>query len=125
MHSGSSRLVAVVDDDEAVRDSLRFLLEIAGHSVATYASASQFLHDAPIGDLACIIVDQHMPGQTGLQLIAELRAQGVRLPVALITGSPSADLVRLASELNVTKVMEKPLDDDMLLNFIEHCSDWF
>lgn len=120
MHDGSHRLVAVVDDDDAVRDSLRFLLEIAGYSVATYGSAAAFLHDAPLDDLACLVVDQHMPEQTGLQLVSQLRSQGVTLPVALITGSPSPDLIRLAGELNVASVMEKPLDDDALLEFIEH-----
>jgi FixJ family two-component response regulator len=119
MPDGSHRLVAVVDDDDAVRDSLRFLLEIAGHQVATYGSAAQFLHEAPIGELACLVVDQHMPEQTGLQLVSQLRAQGVTLPVALITGSPSPDLIRLAGELDVAMVMEKPLDDDLLLDFIE------
>ena len=123
MHNGPHRLVAVVDDDDAVRDSLRFLLEIAGFSVATYGSAAQFLHEAPIAELACLVVDQHMPDQTGLQLVSRLRALGVTLPVALITGSPSADLIRLARELNVAKVMEKPLDDDVLLDFIEHARD--
>ena len=82
MHNGSNRLVAVVDDDDAVRDSLRFLLEIAGHSVATYASAAQFLLEAPIAELTCLVVDQHMPDQTGLQLVSRLRALGVTLPVA-------------------------------------------
>jgi FixJ family two-component response regulator len=123
MHNGPHRLVAVVDDDDAVRDSLRFLLEIAGFSVATYGSAAQFLREAPIAELACLVVDQHMPDQTGLQLVSRLRALGVTLPVALITGSPSADLNRLARDLNVAKVMEKPLDDDVLLDFIAHARD--
>jgi two-component system response regulator FixJ len=123
MHNGSNRLVAVVDDDDAVRDSLRFLLEIAGHAVATYASAAQFLLEAPIDELTCLVVDQHMPELTGLQLVSRLRAQGVTLPVALITGSPSADLIRLARDLDVARVMEKPLDDDLLLDFIEHAGD--
>jgi FixJ family two-component response regulator len=119
MLSGSRRLVAVVDDDDAVRDSLRFLLEIAGHSVATYESAAQFLQEAPLDELACIVVDQHMPDQTGLQLVAQLRQRGVDLPVALITGSPSPDVLRLAGELSVAQVLEKPLDDDLLLDFID------
>jgi two-component system, LuxR family, response regulator FixJ len=123
MNDGSHRLVAVVDDDDAVRDSLRFLLEIAGHAVATYGSAAQFLHEAPIGELVCLVVDQHMPDQTGLQLVAHLRADGVSLPVALITGSPSADLIRLARELNVAEVMEKPLNDDTLLDFIARAGE--
>jgi two-component system response regulator FixJ len=123
MPNGSHRLVAVVDDDDAVRESLRFLLEIAGYPVATYGSAAHFLHDAPIDELACVVVDQHMPEQTGLQLVSHLRGQGVALPVALITGSPSPDLIRQAHELNVMKVLEKPLDDDVLFEFIERASD--
>jgi two-component system, LuxR family, response regulator FixJ len=119
MRDGSIQLVAVVDDDEAVRDSLRFLLEIAGYSVATYGSAAQFLQDAPVEQIGCLVVDQHMPDQTGLQLVSRLRGRGVSLPVLLITGSPSADLIRVARELSVAQVLEKPLDDDLLLDLIE------
>jgi FixJ family two-component response regulator len=114
MHNGSHRTVAVVDDDDAVRDSLQFLLEAAGVPVVTYGSAAQFLND-----ISCLVVDQHMPDKTGLQLVSCLRRRGMMLPVALITGSPSADLLRLASELGIAKVLEKPLDDEMLLQFIE------
>jgi len=123
VHNMSDRLVAVVDDDDAVRDSLRFLLEIAGYTVAAYASAAQFLQEAPLRELACLVVDQHMPDVTGLQLVARLRGDGVGLPVALITGSPSADVLRLARELSVTKVLEKPLDDDQLIDFIATADD--
>ena len=119
MHNGSHRVVGVVDDDDAVRDSLQFLLETAGFCVATYSSAAQFLNEAKPGNLACLLVDQHMPDLTGLQLVTRLRGQGVALPIALITGSPSPDLVRLANELGVASVLEKPLDEDVLLAFIE------
>jgi two-component system response regulator FixJ len=118
MHDGSHRLVAVVDDDDAVRESLQFLLETAGFSVAAYNSAAQFLNEATLGELTCLVVDQHMPDQTGLQLVSSLRRQGAKLPIALITGSPSPDLVRLARQLGVAQVLEKPLDDDLLLDFI-------
>jgi two-component system response regulator FixJ len=122
MDDGSHRLVAVVDDDDAVRDSLRFLLEIAGYAVAAYASSAQFLGIAPLDRLSCLVIDQHMPDQTGLQLVARLRADGVTLPVVLITGSPSPDLFRQARELGVARVLEKPLDDEALLGFIEHAN---
>ena len=120
MHNGFHHVVGVVDDDDAVRDSLQFLLETAGFSVAAYNSAAQFLSEARPGDLACLVVDQHMPDVTGLQLVARLRGQGVALPIALITGSPSRDLDRLAREVGIAKVLEKPLDDGILLDFIEH-----
>ena len=119
MADGSQRTVAVVDDDDAVRDSLQFLLEAAGFPVVTYGSAAQFLDQAQICNLSCLVVDQHMPEQTGLQLVSSLRRLGKTLPIALITGSPSPDLLRLADELGVAKVLEKPLDDEVLLRFIE------
>jgi two-component system response regulator FixJ len=121
MHNGSHRTVAVVDDDDAVRDSLQFLLEAAGFPVAAFESAAQFLNEANFEDLSCLVVDQHMPDQTGLQLVTRLRQRGAHMPIALITGSPSPDLFRLASELGVARVMEKPLNDDALLRFIQ-CS---
>jgi two-component system response regulator FixJ len=120
MQNGFHRQVGVVDDDEAVRDSLQFLLETAGFSVVTYNSAAQFLSDARPRNLACLVVDQHMPELTGLQLVTRLRRQGETLPIALITGSPSPDLVRRAGELGVVAVLEKPLDDEVLLEFIEN-----
>jgi FixJ family two-component response regulator len=120
MHDGQDGTVAVVDDDDAVRDSLRFLLEIAGFRVDTYTSAQQFLNEATIADVRCLVVDQHMPDVTGLQLVTQLRAQGATLPVALITGSPSPDLMRRAQQLGITALLEKPLADDVLLNFVEH-----
>jgi two-component system response regulator FixJ len=122
MHDGHHRAIAVVDDDDAVRDSLQFLLEIAGFSVAAYGSAGQFLNEANPDELACLVIDQHMPDTTGLQLIQRLRGQGTALPIALITGSPSPELVRRAHELGVTTVLEKPLSDDVLLQFIERAT---
>jgi two-component system, LuxR family, response regulator FixJ len=118
MLDGRHRLIAVIDDDDAVRDSLQFLLETVGFSVATYSSAAQFLSEACPSDLACVVVDQHMPDMTGLQLVGRLRSQGSTLPIILITGSPSPDLVRLADQLD-THILEKPLDDEILLDFIE------
>ncbi len=116
--TASALLVAVVDDDDAVRDSLRFLLNSAGYGVATYASGVQFLQEAPLGELSCLVVDQQMPDLTGIQTIARLRALGVNLRVALITSSPSPELVRLAQELGADVVLEKPLDEDELFRFV-------
>ncbi len=122
MDDGYHRAVAVVDDDDAVRDSLQFLLEIAGFSVAAYGSAGQFLDQAKPNELSCLVVDQHMPETTGLQLIQRLRGKGMALPIALITGSPSPELIRRAKELGVSAVLEKPLSDDVLLRFVERAT---
>ena len=118
MQDSHHPVVAVVDDDEAVRESLRFLLETAGFSVATFESACQFLTARERNARMCLLLDQHMPRVTGLELMRRLRDRGQDLPVALMTGSPSPELTRRAMELGVTEVMEKPLDDDALMRFV-------
>ena len=117
MTENPARVVAIVDDDSAVLDSLKFLLEVVGYQVATYASAQAWLGDKSITP-ACIIVDQHMPGMTGLELVQRLRADGVGIPVLLITGSSSPAIVARAAQLGVEKVLEKPPEEDDLLTFV-------
>jgi len=90
------RKVAVVDDDHAVRESLRFLLEILGHAVEVFESAAEFL-ETEVQRFACLILDHHMPSMTGLELAEKLRNNGNLLPIMLITGSPSDTIVSRAS----------------------------
>jgi FixJ family two-component response regulator len=113
---GRARVVAVVDDDEAVRHSIRFVLEMADYAVRAYDSPARMLDDGWEA-LDCLVVDQHMPGMTGLEVLARLRAAGATLAVLLITGSISADLERCASELGA-RVLVKPLVEDDLLAFV-------
>ena len=119
MSSQSRPVVAVVDDDPGVRDSLRFLLETAGHAVAAYASGAQFLLEADPSRLACLVLDQQMPGMTGLDLLARLRTQGLATPVLLIVSTPGPVIARRAAELGVAGVIEKPLSQDDLLAQVE------
>jgi FixJ family two-component response regulator len=109
--------VAIVDDDPGVLDSLQFLLEVAGHAVAVYASAAKFLAADGVRP-ACLIVDQHMPGMTGLELTERLRNEGIDVPVMLITGSPSPAIIVRAAQLGIEKVLEKPPTEDELLGFV-------
>jgi len=118
MQDGRRPMVIVVDDDEAVRESLRFLLDIAGYDVMTFESAQAYLDRVNREPATCMVLDQHMPNTTGLELLAALRQSGARLPTALITGSPSPDLVRQATALGAARVLEKPLADDALLRFV-------
>lgn len=117
MTNNGKSAVAVIDDDPAVLNSLKFLLELAGHRVATYGSAAAFLEDRAVGH-ACLILDHHMPQMTGLALAARLRSEGDMLPVLLITGSPSAAIVAKAAELGVERVIEKPPSEQDLLSFV-------
>jgi FixJ family two-component response regulator len=110
-------LVAIIDDDAAVLDSLRFLLEVAGLRVATYRSAAAFLADADAHP-SCLILDHHMPDMTGLELVERLRADGAQLRVMLITGLNSPGLRGQAAALGVVKVLEKPPAEQELLEFV-------
>jgi two-component system, LuxR family, response regulator FixJ len=93
-------LVAIVDDDHAVRDSLQFLLEIVGHPVETFASAAEFLK-AEKQRIACLILDHHMPEMTGLELAERMHADGADIPILLVTASPSPAIVTRAAEVGV------------------------
>jgi FixJ family two-component response regulator len=115
--------VAVVDDDDGVRDALRFVLEAAGFNVRSYQSALAFLPEAERCDWRCLVVDQHMPALTGLELVARLRRRGNRVPTLLITGSASPDLIDRAAALGVDAVLEKPLANDDLLRYIADAAD--
>jgi two-component system response regulator FixJ len=118
MQDGRRRVVGVVDDDAAVRDSLRFLLEAANFIVVTFHSAGQFLAAPDLDDLACLLLDHHMPEMTGLELLRRLRRARRKLPVALMTGSPSAQLTRQALDLGALVVLEKPLAEQALFDFV-------
>jgi FixJ family two-component response regulator len=109
--------IAVVDDDPAVRDSLKFLLELAGHTVDTYDSAVAFLADRPLQP-ACLILDQHMPQVTGLDLAAELKAKGIAIPILLISGALSPGIATRAAELGIEKVLGKAPTEDDLMGFV-------
>jgi two-component system response regulator FixJ len=117
MTEAKTGIVAVVDDDQAVLDSLKFLLEVMGYTVITYDGARAFLNDKGSGP-SCMILDHHMPRMTGLELAENLRDAGDNLPILLITGSPSPAIVARAAQLGVERVLEKPPDEDDLLRFV-------
>jgi FixJ family two-component response regulator len=119
MQDRHRRLVGVVDDDVAVCDSLRFLLEAAGHDVVAFRSADDFLAAADTVALDCLLLDHHMPRVTGLDLLRRLHRTGGRVPVALMTGSPSPQLAQQALALGAAVVLEKPLAEHALFAFVE------
>jgi two-component system, LuxR family, response regulator FixJ len=109
--------VAVVDDDPAVLDSLKFLLEVAGHTVSTYASAVAFLEDHEARP-ACLILDQHMPQMTGLELAAKLGSDGGSFPILLFSAQLSPTVMERAA-LGIEKVLAKPPAEDELFSFVD------
>lgn len=119
MQEQRRRLVGLVDDDTAVCDSLRFLLEAAGFRVVAFRSAEEFLAAADLAALSCLLLDQHMPNISGLELLQRLPLATHNLPVALMTGSPSPLLTQQARASGATAVLEKPLAELELFAFID------
>lgn len=119
MDRDNASIVAIVDDDDEVRDVLRVLLEDAGHSVETFKSGSDFLQNARLDEIACLVVDQRMPHMSGVALISSVVKQGATIPSLLITGAPDAEVARAAETLGAMTVLEKPLSPQELLRFVQ------
>ncbi|HEX5379975.1 MAG TPA: response regulator FixJ [Phenylobacterium sp.] len=114
----SEATVHVIDDDDAMRDSLAFLLDSAGFEARTYGSAGLFLETA--GDLSdgCVVTDVRMPGMNGLELTRRLKSLGVNLPIVMITGHGDVPLAVESMKAGVADFLEKPFDDEALLRAI-------
>jgi FixJ family two-component response regulator len=110
-------IIAVVDDDAAVRNSLKFSLEIDGFAIRTYASAEELLGSGDLDNFQCMVVDQDMPRMTGLELVTALRAQGVKVPVLLISGHVTPAVTRQASVAGIP-IIEKPFLGNGLIESI-------
>ncbi len=110
--------VAIIDDDADVGLVLGALLENAGHSVQTYSSGEQFLADPGHAEVACLVIDQNMPGMTGLDLLLELERRGLAIPALLITGAHDEAVAREADRLGAMTVMQKPVPSQELLQFV-------
>jgi two-component system, LuxR family, response regulator FixJ len=123
MASSSSQLICVVDDDEAVRDSLGILLMARGLSVRTFESARHFLEDDAANSCACLLLDMHMPEMSGLALLLELRQSGKTVSSIMITGGPDASLGRKAEEAGALAILRKPVPEDELFTWIERVLD--
>ena len=114
--SGRGPVVAVIDDDAAVCESTRFLLETYDFEVRTYLSGPDFLRDFP--DIACLIVDYQLPGLNGLEVILELRARGSEVSAIMITATTDSAVERRAAELGIKQVLQKPLSNQILLRAV-------
>ena len=115
--SGHVAVIGVVDDDPAVRNSLKFSLEIEGFAVSVYASGRELLQEHSLSNFSCLVLDQYMPGLNGLDLAAKLRERQLSVPVILITTHPSKALVARAKEGGVL-IVEKPLLGNVLVEKI-------
>ena len=116
-------LVHIIDDDDAARESLAFLLGTAGVAVRTYESAVAFMEALPAINGGCVVTDVRMPGMTGMELLQRLRERGIGLPVIVITGHGDVPLAVEAMKLGAADFIEKPFDDEVLLASVKTALD--
>src|SRR5262252_74233 len=112
-------IVHVIDDDEAVRQSIEFLLGTSGITARTYDSASAFLNALPTIDSGCIITDVRMPGISGIDLLRRLGEMRIKMPVIVITGHGDVPLAVEAMKIGAIDFLEKPFADDLLLASVQ------
>ena len=111
--------VYVIDDDEAMRDSLNFLLDSAGLEVTLFETAQQFLDALPGLDFGCVVSDVRMPGIDGIELLKRMKAAQSKFPILIMTGHGDVPLAVEAMKLGAIDFLEKPFDDDRLTGMIE------
>lgn len=111
-------IVHVIDDDEAVRESLAFLLLTSGHTARTHASADEFLAILDGVECGCIITDIRMPGMDGIALVDRLQKRATVLPVIVITGHADVSLAVQAMKAGARDFIEKPFDDHTILDAV-------
>jgi two-component system response regulator FixJ len=115
--------IHIVDDDDAMRESLAFLLETAGLNVRAYESSASFLAGLPFEQPACLVTDVRMPDMTGIDLLRRLKDAGHLFPIIIITGHGDVSLAVEAMKLGAADFIEKPFDDEVLLTAIRSAQE--
>lgn len=118
-----AKLVAIVDDDELIRESLQGLMEEAGFTAQAFASAEEFLNSGRLGDTACLIADIRMPGMSGLDLQARLNQDHHNIPIIFITARGDEKMRMQALRAGAVEFLTKPLDDEVLLDHVRAAMD--
>jgi two-component system response regulator FixJ len=112
---GGSELVHIIDDDDALRDSLSFLLSSVGIKTKSYETATGYSNDPERGACGCILTDVRMPGMSGIDLLRKLKSDGITVPVIVMTGHGDVPLAVEAMKLGALDFVEKPFNDDALI----------
>lgn len=115
--------IHVIDDDEALRDSLRWLLEGHGFKVSAHADAGQFLAAGPPLQSCVLLLDVRMPGMTGLQLQDDLNRRGVKAPIIFITGHGDVPMAVEAVKKGAFDFIEKPFNDSQLIDLLRRAAE--
>lgn len=115
----TSPLIQLVDDDEAVRESLALLIETIGLRVARWADPQAFVAGFDRESVGAVLLDVRMPGLGGFAVLERLREERVDLPVILLTGHGTIDMCRRAFKAGAVEFLEKPVDDERLLEALQ------
>ena len=116
--NGNTKLVAIVDDDDLMRTAVQGLLKSVGWSSRAFASAEEFLQSGQHLQTACLIADIRMPGMSGLELQARLKAEHCRIPTIFITAHGDAKMRMQALRAGAVEFLAKPFDDEALLESV-------
>jgi len=120
--SDTKPIIFVVEDDPAVRNSLKFALELEGYRVRLCASGQALLRDADLPQSQCLVVDLRLPGMDGLELLTELRRRNIKIPAVLVTSHPSQEVVTRAARGGIP-IVEKPFLGNTLSDSIRRAID--
>lgn len=118
MTRGTLRAICIVDDDDAVRDSLKVLLESYDLVVREFSSPLQVLEDDALKDCDCLVLDFHMPVMSGLELLEVLRARSIDIPAVMVTSNMEPEFAFRLEKANLSALLTKPVDDRNLLGQI-------
>jgi len=114
------KTVFVVDDDQAIRNSLKWLIESVGMKVEAFESADAFIESYYPGRSGCLLLDVRMPGMSGLDLQEYFVSEGIRIPVIIITGHGDVPMAVRAMKAGAVDFIEKPFNDEVLLDSIRN-----
>jgi two-component system, LuxR family, response regulator FixJ len=120
MNTPTSPLIHLIDDDGAVREALALLIGTVGLRVQTWADPQAFVEAFDRDGIGAIVLDVRMPGISGLTVLDTLAAQGVDQPVIMLTGHGTVDLCRRAFKAGAAEFLEKPVDDELLLEALQN-----
>jgi two-component system response regulator FixJ len=112
------KIIHLVDDDAGIRDALTLMFRSRGFRVHAYRSAAEFLEASGRTPCGCVVADMRMPDASGVDLLAQMRARDIALPVVIITASAGASLAVEALRAGASDILEKPFDDEALLTSV-------
>jgi FixJ family two-component response regulator len=108
-------LIQIVEDDDAIRDSLKLLLEARGYTVETYGSGAEFFDDGDPARSKCLILDVNLPGETGFEVLARLRNKGLETPAIFVSGRGTSAVRAQAARAQAAAFFDKPVPPTELL----------